>query len=113
MKKIIAWITILGLNIGTMYAQTQSTTPTTSVVKPAKPSHVIPASQNLKPAPVVPVSDQKTRIKPAHVTPVHPVKKDGTPDRRFSSNKKLKKDGTPDARFKVNKQAAIPDQPKK
>lgn len=32
-----------------------------------------------------------------------PVKKDGTPDKRFKENKKLKKDGTPDKRFKQNK----------
>ncbi len=32
-----------------------------------------------------------------------PVKKDGTPDKRYKSNKKLKKDGTPDKRYNVNK----------
>ena len=29
------------------------------------------------------------------------VKKDGTPDKRYSENKNLKKDGTPDKRFKT------------
>jgi hypothetical protein len=33
-----------------------------------------------------------------------PVKKDGTPDKRYKSNKKLKKDGTPDKRYSENKQ---------
>ena len=39
-----------------------------------------------------------------------PVKKDGTPDRRYKANKRLaknhhmKKNGTPDKRFKENKQ---------
>lgn len=32
-----------------------------------------------------------------------PVKKDGTPDKRYKTNKKLKKDGTPDKRYNVNK----------
>ncbi len=38
-----------------------------------------------------------------------PLKKDGTPDKRFKENKApkvpLKKDGTPDKRFKENKKA--------
>ncbi|HMO62778.1 MAG TPA: hypothetical protein PKC39_10630 [Ferruginibacter sp.] len=34
------------------------------------------------------------------------LKKDGTPDKRFKTNKKLKKDGTPDKRFKQNKKKA-------
>lgn len=33
-----------------------------------------------------------------------PVKKDGTPDKRYKANKKLKKDGTPDKRYNVNKE---------
>jgi len=33
-----------------------------------------------------------------------PVKKDGTPDKRYKQNKHLKKDGTPDKRFKGSKQ---------
>jgi Ni/Co efflux regulator RcnB len=44
-----------------------------------------------------------------------PVKKDGTPDKRFKANKEapkpagpLKKDGTPDKRFKANKDATPP-----
>lgn len=32
-----------------------------------------------------------------------PLKKDGTPDKRYKENQKLKKDGTPDKRFKENK----------
>ncbi|MDL1913539.1 MAG: hypothetical protein FDW93_03320 [Bergeyella sp.] len=31
------------------------------------------------------------------------LKKDGTPDKRFKSNRRLKKDGTPDKRYKVNR----------
>lgn len=51
--------------------------------------------------------------KPAATTTT-PVKKDGTPDKRFKANKNapaappagpLKKDGTPDKRFKANKKS--------
>lgn len=31
-----------------------------------------------------------------------PLKKDGTPDKRYKGNRKMKKDGTPDKRFKEN-----------
>jgi hypothetical protein len=34
-----------------------------------------------------------------------PLKKDGTPDKRYKANQKLKKDGTPDKRYKENKAA--------
>lgn len=60
--------------------------------------------QTPKPAPVikmVPKSDAKAA----------PVKKDGTPDKRFKANKggkmegPVKKDGTPDMRYKKNKPA--------
>lgn len=53
---------------------------------------------------------------PAAKTAAAPVKKDGTPDMRFKTNKEaakatapagpLKKDGTPDMRHKANKEAA-------
>jgi len=52
---------------------------------------------------------------PAANTAAAPVKKDGTPDMRFKTNKEaakattpagpLKKDGTPDMRHKANKEA--------
>lgn len=35
-----------------------------------------------------------------------PVKKDGTPDKRYNANKHLKKDGTMDMRYKTSKKAA-------
>lgn len=37
-----------------------------------------------------------------------PLKKDGTPDKRYKSNKHLKSDGTPDKRYKENKTTAAP-----
>lgn len=49
---------------------------------------------------------KKAVVKPATESKA-PLKKDGTPDKRFKENKKakgpLKKDGTPDKRFKENK----------
>lgn len=110
MKKILIWMTVIGISLGTVVAQTPSTAviqtsnsktapaavqkdQQSTLVKPHPPAHVSP----------VVVPNKKPHAKPVHVTPVHPMKKDGTPDRRFHSNKKLKKDGTPDARFKENK----------
>jgi ABC-type glycerol-3-phosphate transport system substrate-binding protein len=43
------------------------------------------------------VKKETTKTAPA-VT----LKKDGTPDKRYKTNKKLKKDGTPDKRYKEN-----------
>ncbi len=41
--------------------------------------------------------------KPPTAQAAGPLKKDGTPDKRYKSNKvPLKKDGTPDMRYKVN-----------
>ena len=41
--------------------------------------------------------------KPPVTQTAGPLKKDGTPDKRYKSNKApLKKDGTPDMRYKVN-----------
>jgi hypothetical protein len=34
-----------------------------------------------------------------------PMKKNGTPDKRFNANKHLKKDGTMDMRYKTSKKA--------
>ena len=34
-----------------------------------------------------------------------PLKKDGTPDKRYNANKHLKKDGTPDMRYSTSKKA--------
>ncbi|MGF7082811.1 hypothetical protein [Mucilaginibacter sp. UYCu711] len=34
-----------------------------------------------------------------------PVKKNGTPDKRYNANKHLKKDGTMDMRYKTSKKA--------
>jgi uncharacterized linocin/CFP29 family protein len=46
------------------------------------------------------VKEVKKEVRKA--TPVVTLKKDGTPDKRYKSNKRLKKDGTPDKRYKEN-----------
>jgi hypothetical protein len=44
-----------------------------------------------------------TKQKPPVAKTAGPLKKDGTPDKRYKANKApLKKDGTPDMRYKVN-----------
>jgi hypothetical protein len=48
-----------------------------------------------------PVKTPPAVTKPAGNTVA--LKKDGTPDKRFSANKHLKADGTPDMRYKNNK----------
>ncbi|MFT3824473.1 MAG: hypothetical protein QM731_11155 [Chitinophagaceae bacterium] len=60
-----------------------------------------------------PAASAKQDKKPATTetakTAAGPVKKDGTPDKRYKANKQaadtvhMKKDGTPDKRFKENK----------
>ena len=54
-----------------------------------------------------------TPAAPAAAATAAPLKKDGTPDKRFKENKEApkpagpaKKDGTPDMRYKSNKEAA-------
>lgn len=44
---------------------------------------------------------QRAKAKEAAIA-AHPVKKDGTFDKRYAANKKIKKDGTPDMRYKEN-----------
>lgn len=65
-------------------------------IKPAAP-----ASENASPVAKAAVAKPKP-VTPAVNAP-GPLKKDGTPDKRYKSNKKLKKDGTPDMRYKQNK----------
>lgn len=54
------------------------------------------------------VPSKQATAKPAPAATA-PLKKDGTPDKRYKENKKLKKDGTPDKRYKENKTGAVPN----
>lgn len=63
-----------------------------------------------EPAKVVKMDDASKQTAKTAATPAStggPTKKDGTPDKRFKSNKSAagptKKDGTPDMRYKENK----------
>jgi hypothetical protein len=65
------------------------------------------AAKSITKTPVVKPENNRAAVKatPA-VKPNNTVamlKKDGTPDKRFSANKHLKSDGTPDMRYKNNK----------
>ncbi|PSK92201.1 hypothetical protein [Taibaiella chishuiensis] len=50
--------------------------------------------------------EKAPEAKPA--TAAGPLKKDGTPDKRYKENKHVKSDGTPDKRYKENKATAAP-----
>lgn len=103
MKKILlAAIALLGLNVATFAQAVPAKKP-----EPAKQAKVVkmntPAA---KPATQVPVAKPAPApAKPVVAAGTH-VKKDGTPDKRYSENKRLKKDGTPDKRYKENKKSS-------
>jgi hypothetical protein len=52
---------------------------------------------------VLPINAQQKKPVQTPKTTAAPLKKDGTPDKRYKQNKHLKKDGTPDKRFKQHK----------
>lgn len=79
-------------------------TPVKTTVKPvsaeAKQERSTQATKN--PASKTEVNQKANGI--STTTESKPIlKKDGTPDKRYKSNKTLKMDGTPDKRFKENK----------
>jgi hypothetical protein len=85
--------------------------PSKQAVKPVKPTSqqvaTPPANAQKQerptPKPAAPSTikeDKKAETAPSKA----PLKKDGTPDKRYKANQqKLKKDGTPDMRYKENK----------
>ena len=85
--------------------------PSKQAVKPVNPTSkqvAMPPANTQKqdrpaPKPAAPPAikeDKKAETAPSKA----PLKKDGTPDKRYKANKqKLKKDGTPDMRYKENK----------
>lgn len=96
MKKILTGVLALLMGASVAMAQTSSTTQ-----EKTKAEH-----RTDKPG-------QKAQ-RPALDSTGKPMKKDGSPDKRFKENKEtketkaqgpLKKDGTPDKRFKENKEA--------
>ncbi|MEP7110684.1 MAG: hypothetical protein ABI760_22010 [Ferruginibacter sp.] len=90
---------------------TKSAAKKVTLTKPVTPVAATPQPVIKKSAVTNPVAVKPT-VKPAAATPAtNPgvvLKKDGTPDKRYSSattkvKGPLKKDGTPDKRFKTNK----------
>lgn len=90
MKKFLSGVLALFLSASLCMAQAPATATTK---KEAKAVTAKTTQQAAKPAPAA-----------------VPLKKDGTPDKRFKENKATagpkKKDGTADMRYKANKQAA-------
>lgn len=96
-------LAFLGLGL---FVNAQTTTPLS-----AKTAAVArPADTKIKPVvkTTAPAVKQETSVAAHSVAGSVPLKKDGTPDRRYKANKKaasgpLKKDGTHDKRYKKNK----------
>jgi hypothetical protein len=104
MKKIFLAIAIAAMGFGSLQAQNGSAAK--PVAKPAT------ATTTAKPAPAKekPAAKPATEAKPAAApAEVHQMKKDGTPDKRYASNRHLKKDGTPDKRHKEHKKSGNDD----
>lgn len=98
MKKMILSAAIMFSCIGFAAAQTAATQPAVTTKVTVQPLPVTKPVQAIKPV--------KQSAKPL-VTEGVVLKKDGTPDKRYSKTAvkdvPLKKDGTPDQRFKANK----------
>jgi hypothetical protein len=91
MKRLILAIAVVICSIGASYAQTTAAKPAQQKTKVAKKT----ADKTVK--------DTKTATTAAPAASAQPLKKDGTPDKRYKENKHVKKDGTADKRFKENK----------
>lgn len=113
MKKIlIACSMLLGISLATS-AQTQTPSTTAPVKKHVATKQTIAATETAKQktqhtTAAVKQTEKKTTAATNQVKTASPLKKDGTPDKRYKENKQLvhaKKDGTPDKRFRENKAA--------
>ena len=87
MKKLLLWVALVGFATTSLLAQAQT-------LQSEKPL------TEIKGKPVPPAA----KLAPVNVTKTNrPVKKDGTPDKRFKANNHVKKDGSPDLRYKEHK----------
>lgn len=94
-KLIIAVFAMLSISAASFAQKKKAATEPTPIPKTAAPT---------KPKKATEVTTESN----APLTDRGPLKKDGTPDKRYKANKtapkpKLKKDGTPDKRYKENK----------
>jgi hypothetical protein len=109
MKKMLLAFVLLfcfGAFVHAQSAPAQTSAGTTKAKKPATTTTTKPATSSTAAKPA-------TTAKPATAAAAGPVKKDGTADMRYKSNKDAakktpatvhtKKDGTPDKRYKENK----------
>lgn len=112
MKKIlIACSMLLGISLAAS-AQTQ-TPAATPAKKQVATKHAVAVTDAAKQktqhtAATAKQTEKKTETAATQVKATGPLKKDGTPDKRYKENKQLvhvKKDGTADKRFKENKAA--------
>lgn len=110
MKKLILSALALAGFISLSVAQTA---PAKMATPPAK-SKMTVVKKEVKPAATaklatMPATKPVVTPTPKPTVTVTPVKKDGTPDKRFKANAAtagpLKKDGTKDMRFKANKKS--------
>lgn len=111
MKKIlIACSMLLGISLAAS-AQTPATAATAK--KQVATKHAVAATETAKQktqqtAAAVKQTEKKTETAATQAKAAGPLKKDGTPDKRYKENKQMvhvKKDGTADKRYKENKAA--------
>lgn len=109
MKKIfLLALTFIGFNLATFAqaAPVPKKQPAKVVKMSATPgtSATVSTKTPEKPAPSsTPAKASALKASSSPTTNAGPLKKDGTPDKRYKQNQHLKKDGTPDKRFKENK----------
>jgi hypothetical protein len=109
MKKLLMFVAIAALGLSTTFAQT--TTPKKSSTKTKKTEMAAPVAKKETAKSMnatAPAAKKEEAKKPMVATSTSvPLKKDGTPDKRYKTTEKaagpMKKDGTPDKRFKANK----------
>lgn len=105
MKKLLLTLVFAGFGFATLNAQSTAPAPTKTEQK-AKPAD---KSTEVKPAAVKTqdASSAKATLATKPASSGTMMKKDGTPDKRYSANKKMKKDGTPDKRYSSNKDKKV------
>lgn len=91
MKRLILAIAVIIWSAGASFAQTTPAKPAQEKTKTAKKA----TKETQAATATAPATTAAASAKP--------LKKDGTPDKRYKENKHVKKDGTADKRFKENK----------
>lgn len=92
-KEVVKTQTGKAVNTKPTKAPLVKTTPVTAKTETIKSKAGPAKTATIPSTPLTPKTQKSTPV----------LKKDGTPDKRFSANKHLKKDGTPDKRFSEHK----------